>query len=582
MKLRRLKKGFTLVELLVVIAILAVLAGVSVVAYFGFTSQARQSADEQAVTQMNVALQAQEAIEKPADVEEAKDVLEDAGFAVEDYVPLEKQNIFYYDQQSNRVLIFDQEESKVTYPQEMADKYSDTSEKVGYWFLLNDKTYEWVGFAPSDTSDISKASEELATAIEGLGETELLKLNADIAVNEDFAAASDSSIMENSPSFTGFHYYAPSNETKDVHIDLNGHTLTFNYELNFGGYGYVDGEENGGYESESFTFSNGKIVAEYSANAVNGEKLDDDTTAASLPQIIVGEHANVTFNDCEYIFETNGNGSEFNLFSVNDYGRLTLSNCIIDGSSGKTTGVLLYGVESETNIYDSTLTSKYYGITSNAGAGLSDALKLKVDNSTITGTGGPGILVNVPGEYNVVDSTIKGDGNSVVIRGGNATFTNCKIWEDGTNLGNKSMVGYDEFSLKTDSGKPFPFGLWESGNTLQSGGLVIGDWSPNSYTYDASCKIVNTEVHMDDAWTGLPIVYLSQDGNCTTTFEYDDACKFYKDGQAYAGEGQAYLVNSVSSRDYTDNSGKHTITRGNIKVIANGEQVLSLAAVSAE
>lgn len=122
MKSRRFKKGFTLVELLVVIAILAVLAGVSVIGYLSFTSQARTSADEQAVTQMNIALEAQEAIDKPENVEEAKDVLEAAGFSVDDYVPLDKDNIFYYDNDEIRVLIFDQADKKVTFPQELAEK----------------------------------------------------------------------------------------------------------------------------------------------------------------------------------------------------------------------------------------------------------------------------------------------------------------------------------------------------------------------------------------------------------------------------------------------------------------------------
>ena len=44
---KKLKKGFTLVELVVVIAVIAILAGVSVGAYFGITASANASAAEQ-------------------------------------------------------------------------------------------------------------------------------------------------------------------------------------------------------------------------------------------------------------------------------------------------------------------------------------------------------------------------------------------------------------------------------------------------------------------------------------------------------------------------------------------------------
>lgn len=119
------KKGFTLVELLVVIAILAILATVSVVGYLAFTEKAQQSADEAAVTQMNTVLAGEGVTNKPADVEEAKKMLEAAGFNVDDYTPLKSNYIFYYDSSEYMVLIYDQEEQKVIYPQELVELYSN-------------------------------------------------------------------------------------------------------------------------------------------------------------------------------------------------------------------------------------------------------------------------------------------------------------------------------------------------------------------------------------------------------------------------------------------------------------------------
>ena len=53
---KKAKKGFTLVELVVVIAVIAILAGVSVGAYFGITETANRSAAEQGGKQLHTAL----------------------------------------------------------------------------------------------------------------------------------------------------------------------------------------------------------------------------------------------------------------------------------------------------------------------------------------------------------------------------------------------------------------------------------------------------------------------------------------------------------------------------------------------
>jgi prepilin-type N-terminal cleavage/methylation domain-containing protein len=54
--LEKAKKGFTLVELITVMAIIAVLAGVSVGAYFGITENAKNSAVKQETDQMKTQL----------------------------------------------------------------------------------------------------------------------------------------------------------------------------------------------------------------------------------------------------------------------------------------------------------------------------------------------------------------------------------------------------------------------------------------------------------------------------------------------------------------------------------------------
>lgn len=100
------RKGFTLVELLVVIAILAVLATVSVIGYLSFTNKAKESNDISLTTQMNLALQANEAVDgKAKTMTDALNVLSDAGLDVTKLTPTSQGYSYVYDSESGRMLL---------------------------------------------------------------------------------------------------------------------------------------------------------------------------------------------------------------------------------------------------------------------------------------------------------------------------------------------------------------------------------------------------------------------------------------------------------------------------------------------
>ncbi len=124
-------KGFTLVELLVVIAILAILATVSVVGYTGFIKKANTSADQQAVTQINVLLEALDTSDEPKDVQALFQYLQEAGLDAEDYKPLVKDTYFYWDRTLNRVLYVDAA-GNVMWP----EKYTDAT-SANNWISLS-------------------------------------------------------------------------------------------------------------------------------------------------------------------------------------------------------------------------------------------------------------------------------------------------------------------------------------------------------------------------------------------------------------------------------------------------------------
>lgn len=123
------KKGFTLVELLVVIAIIAILAVVSVVGYTVFIDRANQSADQQAVTQINTMLEALDVNNEPEDIVALWAYLNETGLTAEDYKPLSKDHIFVWDKELNRVLLV--KDNKVVYPED----YAETA-KSNNWFNL--------------------------------------------------------------------------------------------------------------------------------------------------------------------------------------------------------------------------------------------------------------------------------------------------------------------------------------------------------------------------------------------------------------------------------------------------------------
>ena len=77
-KMKRTKKGFTLVELLVVIAILAILASVSVVGYTAFIGRANESVALQEMTQVRDALIAADINDKTFDLTDNAISAEDA------------------------------------------------------------------------------------------------------------------------------------------------------------------------------------------------------------------------------------------------------------------------------------------------------------------------------------------------------------------------------------------------------------------------------------------------------------------------------------------------------------------------
>ena len=127
------KKGFTIVELVIVIAVIAILAAVLIPTFINLTKKANESADIQAVRQMNTQLAINE-VTKGKSITEVHAALKSGGMDTENYTPLVEGHYFFWDSELNRVLYVDAD-NKVLYPEE----YKNTTYQKGQRLSLNGK-----------------------------------------------------------------------------------------------------------------------------------------------------------------------------------------------------------------------------------------------------------------------------------------------------------------------------------------------------------------------------------------------------------------------------------------------------------
>ena len=132
------KKGFTIVELVIVIAVIAILAAVLIPTFASIIKKANQSADIQAVRQMNTLLAAEDATGKPANLSEAINALRESNIDMEDYKPLSKDTYFYWVKEINRVLYVDANNAIIS-PEEYKDFTYDIKDG---WYSLSGEVVE--------------------------------------------------------------------------------------------------------------------------------------------------------------------------------------------------------------------------------------------------------------------------------------------------------------------------------------------------------------------------------------------------------------------------------------------------------
>ena len=183
MKKRKNKKGFTIVELVIVIAVIAILAAVLIPTFSSLIKKANESADIQAVRQMNTSLAIHETTENLDNIADVIAALDKENLDLDNYKPLVKGCHFFWVKNLNRIIYVDAE-NKVIFPEE----YKSLEKEQGNWYSLSGEIQldsSWKEKIESGNVEIS-SGEQLASFIDEYqkGNTEAQKVQV-LTVSED-------------------------------------------------------------------------------------------------------------------------------------------------------------------------------------------------------------------------------------------------------------------------------------------------------------------------------------------------------------------------------------------------------------
>ena len=131
-------------------------------------------------------------------------------------------------------------------------------------------------------------------------------------------------------------------------------------------------------------------------------------------------------------------------------------------------------------------TSKTYAVGTNANDAENYNVNINLINSTLKGCSP--VLINVPGILNIDNCDIIGEMHGVIVRGGTATIKNSRITQDYKDTDSDNMYTY------------FDERNWGSGNTVQLGGLIIGNKS-TAYQYPSTVTVENTIITINTPTT---------------------------------------------------------------------------------
>lgn len=335
------KKGFTIVELVIVIAVIAILAAVLIPTFADLVKRANESVDIQIVRQMNLVLQAEEvSAGKPATVIDAKKILIANG--CDDFTPSDSDNVYYWVAGDNHVLLWNNSESKVIFPDELAKKYADYTEPSADWADLAASADEYIEVVPTEGQTVYQA---LIAVLQNAKDGDAIRLpeNSEVKLETEGDTFSNTYLKHSDTSIG-----------KRITIDLNGGKLISNIN-NSGGINVPD---NG-----SLTLINGDVEITTKGGSIaaiapqTGSTLilrNIDLKSNGSPVYPKGDASEVILDNCmvsggSFALATNGQYS--------DNVRITINNSELSAST-----CVLVNTQSRIFINDSTLTGEVHAL----------------------------------------------------------------------------------------------------------------------------------------------------------------------------------------------------------------------------
>lgn len=237
--------------------------------------------------------------------------------------------------------------------------------------------------------------------------------------------------------------------------------------------------------------------------------MKDCTLSNSISTTITSKNLSIDINGCNFTFNSfnldTENGTQKTTETLKFFDTSIVKGKMVSKSSiaiymGPNDTVLIDGVTLECPIYgiflrghdanlsinSSNITASVYAIATNASTIINGGVSMSIDNSVIetksNDQDNTAIQINVESNSIIKNSTIKGQRQALMFRGGTARIENSIIEKTGT----KASENYSDYSDESNT--------WGEGNQVPAYALVLGNRNENAYQYATNVSLYNTTV----------------------------------------------------------------------------------------